>query len=195
MFTGIVTDIGAIKSLKKDGDLRAVIQTSYDMSGVAVGASIACSGVCLTVVEKTVGSFTVDISAETIACTNISQWQEGTKINLERAMRLGDEFGGHIVSGHVDGIAVVEKIERVDASHRIRFSVPENLAIFVAAKGSIALDGISLTVNKVEGNSFEINIIPHTWEKTTVSNLSVGSKVNLEVDMLARYVARMKEVG
>lgn len=206
MFTGIITDIGTIISIENNGDLRAVIQTHYDMSGVAIGASISCSGVCLTVVEKEIqvqsekeetllatNSFTVEISAETISRTNISQWEEGSEINLERALRMGDELGGHLVSGHVDGVAVVESIKKIDDSHCIVFIAPEKLAMFIAEKGSITLDGISLTVNEVDRNSFKVNIIPHTWENTTISNLLVGSKVNLEIDMLARYIARMQE--
>lgn len=191
MFTGIITDIGTIASLEKHGDLRAKINTGQDMSGVLIGASIACSGACMTVIEKTADSFTVDISAESVSRTNIGNWQVGSKINLERAMRAGDEFGGHIVSGHVDGLAVLESIEPFEGSRILTFSVPEKLSMFIAEKGSVTLDGISLTVNEVSGNSFKVNIIPHTWENTTLCYLSPGGKVNLEIDMLARYVSRI----
>jgi len=195
LFTGIITDIGTIISIEKHGDIRAIIKTSFNLDDVAIGASIACSGVCLTVVEKSPieASFAVDISLETISRTNIGNWQEGSKINLERAMCLGDEFGGHIVSGHVDGLAVLEDIKIIDGSRSMSFSAPNNLAMFIAEKGSVTLDGVSLTVNEVDGNSFKVNIIPHTLENTTLSELLPGSKVNLEIDMLARYVARIAE--
>jgi riboflavin synthase len=191
MFTGIITDLGKVASLQKNGDLRAIIKTSYDMENVAIGASIACSGVCLTVVAKDHASFTVDISAETISCTNIASWKEDTRINLERALKIGDELGGHIVSGHVDGLAVLESITKVDASHVLNFRAPEHLSMFIAAKGSVTLDGVSLTVNEVSGNNFKVNIIPHTFTNTTLGQLSPGGEVNLEIDMLARYVSRL----
>ena len=193
MFTGIITDIGTIESIKKDGGLSAIIKTKFNMDSVDIGASIACSGVCLTVVEKTANTFSVDISEETVNCTNVGSWKVGTQLNLERAMQLGDEFGGHIVSGHVDGLARLESISQVEASHVMEFSAPDNLAKFIAEKGSITLDGVSLTVNKVNRNKFGINIIPHTFEQTTFSELSVGCKINLEIDMLARYVSRALE--
>lgn len=193
MFTGIITDIGIIEEIHKKCGINAKIRTSFDMNTVDIGASIACSGVCLTVVKKTTDSFNVDISEETVSCTNIGHWQVGTKINLERAMKLGDEFGGHIVSGHVDGLATLESINEVSESHIMVFSAPEKLAKFIAAKGSVTLEGISLTVNKVKGDSFYINVIPHTFENTTFGNLSAGDQVNLEIDMLARYVSRALE--
>jgi len=191
MFTGIITDIGTVVAMQKNGDLRAQIKTGYDMESVAIGASIACSGVCLTVVSKDKNAFTVDISAETVSCTNVGSWEVGTKINLERALKLGDELGGHIVSGHVDGLAVLESIKTVDASWVLLFSAPSSLAMFIAAKGSVTLDGVSLTVNDVSGNDFKVNIIPHTLQNTTLGELRPGIKVNLEIDTLARYVSRM----
>lgn len=194
MFTGIITDIGTIISIENHGEIRATIKTNFSMEDVAMGASIACAGICLTVVAKNKNSFSVDISTETIVRTNInSVWQLGSKINLERALKMGDEFGGHIVSGHVDDLAVVDNIVEAGASKVITFSVPDNIAMYIAEKGSITLDGVSLTVNKVSGNSFQVNIIPHTLQNTTLGNLSSGSKVNLEIDMLARYVSRALE--
>jgi riboflavin synthase len=193
MFTGVITDIGKIKSLVKSGDLRVDISTNFNMDEVAIGASIACSGACMTVVKKGVGEFSIDVSDESVACTNIGSWQVGTEINLERSLKLGDELGGHLVSGHVDGLAEVVSITPVGGSREIVFKAPEDLKLFIAPKGSVALDGVSLTVNKVNDNKFSINIIPHTWEKTTFRNLKAGSKVNLEIDTLARYVARLQE--
>lgn len=193
MFTGIITDIGEISKIEKQGDMRAEISTSYDVSSIDIGASIACSGVCLTVVEKKQGVFAVDISDETINCSNIANWQEGTKINLERALKIGDELGGHIVSGHVDGLAEVKSITKISDSHEVVLVAPENLKLYIAQKGSVTLDGISLTVNKVEDADFLINIIPHTWENTTFCQLQIGSKINLEIDVLARYVSRLND--
>jgi riboflavin synthase len=193
VFTGIITDVGVIKKFNQKGDLDIEIACNYDMSGVDIGGSIACSGVCLTVVKKGEGYFLVTVSGETIACTNVGGWKVGTKVNLERALRFGDELGGHLVSGHVDGLAEVVSIEVIGDSRKIVFKAPDELKMFIAAKGSVSLDGISLTVNQVDDNKFSINIIPHTWEKTTFSGLKVGSKVNLEIDTLARYVARMRE--
>ncbi|MEO1273824.1 MAG: riboflavin synthase [Pseudomonadota bacterium] len=198
MFTGIITDIGTILSIEKRGDLRARIGTSYDMSGVPLGASIACSGVCLTVVERGPGErpwFEVDASAETLSKTTLGTWAEGTTINLERALRVGDELGGHIVSGHVDGVAeIVSAVESGDSTE-LTFQAPEALAKFIAPKGSIALDGTSLTVNAVDGARFTVNLIPHTKSVTTWGASSVGDKVNLEIDTLARYVARLAEAA
>ena len=193
MFTGIITDIGKIISIKKTGDTRLVIGSSYDTDSIDIGASIACSGVCLTVIEKTPDSFTVEASDETLSCTNVGTWGKGTQINLERALKMGDELGGHIVSGHVDGLAKLTKIKKIGDSHELHFKAPDNLKYFIAAKGSATLDGVSLTVNEVNDDIFTINIIPHTWENTTFKNLKENDMVNIEIDMLARYVARLNE--
>jgi riboflavin synthase len=193
MFTGIITHIGTIKSTQKgNGDLRLEIATDFDLASIAIGASIACSGACMTVVQKGDGYFAIDVSDESVSKTTIGQWQVGTKINLERSLKLGDELGGHLVSGHVDGLAEVMSIKEIGGSREIVFAAPDDLKLFIAAKGSVALDGVSLTVNSVEDNKFSINIIPHTWENTTFNRLQAGSKVNLEIDTLARYVARLK---
>lgn len=197
MFTGIVTDIGTIRHAEKRGDLRLVIGCSYDMASIAVGASIACSGVCLTVVEKGPDWFAVDLSAETISRTAPGLWTEGKRLNLERALKVGDELGGHIVTGHVDGIGEVVDITVEGDSHRVTIGVPSDLAPYVAPKGSITVDGVSLTVNSVndgdKGSDFGLNLIPHTFAVTTLGELSVGQPVNLEIDVLARYLARMKD--
>lgn len=199
MFTGIITDVGTVRSIEQRGDTRFVIGASYDMDGVDIGASIACSGACLTVVEKgndaNGGWFAVDVSAETLSKTVLGQWREGTRINLERALKVGDELGGHIVSGHVDGLARVEAMAPEGDSLRFTFAAPETLARFIAPKGSVALDGVSLTVNEVDGNRFGVNIIPHTAEQTTIGNLKAGDPVHIEIDPLARYVARLLETG
>jgi len=194
MFTGIVTDVGRVRALEKRGDLRARIGTAYDMSGVDMGASIACDGVCLTVVDKGEDWFDVDISAETVSKTNLEAWTEGRRVNLERALKVGDELGGHIVSGHVDGLAEVVAITDEGDSTRVTLRAPESLAKFIAPKGSVALNGTSLTVNEVEGRDFGINFIPHTKEVTTWGDVSLGDMVNLEIDTLARYVARLNEM-
>ena len=192
MFTGIVSDIGTIVSVEARGDLRAHIRCGYDLSGVTIGASIACSGACLTVVAKAEDRFAADISAETVSRTASGRWVEGATLNLERALRLGDELGGHIVTGHVDGIGSLIAREHEGDSLRLTIAAPRDLAPFIAAKGSITLDGVSLTVAAaLENGDFQVAIIPHTWEVTTLGALKPGSKVNLEVDMLARYVARM----
>ena len=193
MFTGLIQDIGRVRSIDKDGDWRIVIETGLDLSGVEIGASIACSGCCLTVVEKTDNSFGVDVSAESLFKTGIGKWQDGTPVNLEPSLKLGDELGGHIVSGHVDGQAELIEIKEDGDSFRLKFKAPEELAAFIAPKGSIALDGISLTVNEVEGNIFGVNIIPHTWVHTSLSTRKEGDYLNIEIDMLARYVARQLE--
>ncbi|WP_306152931.1 riboflavin synthase [Roseovarius sp. MMSF_3281] len=195
MFTGIVTDVGRVRALEKRGDLRARIGTAYDMAGVDMGASIACDGVCLTVVDKGADWFDVDISAETVSKTNLETWTEGRRVNLERALKVGDELGGHIVSGHVDGLAEVVAIKDEGDSTRVTLRAPEALAKFIALKGSVALNGTSLTVNEVEGRDFGINFIPHTKEVTTWGDVSLGDMVNLEIDTLARYVARLNEMG
>lgn len=194
MFTGIVTDIGDIRSLERRGDLRARIGTGYDTHGIDIGASIACSGVCLTVVQLGSDWFDVEISAETLDKTNVGAWVVGQKINLERALKVGDELGGHIVSGHIDGLATITEMRPEGDSVRYTFDAPRNLARFIAPKGSVALDGTSLTVNEVEGTRFGVNIIPHTQEVTTWGASKVGDKVNLEIDTLARYVARLAEM-
>ncbi|MDF3605484.1 riboflavin synthase [Paracoccus sp. DMF-8] len=197
MFTGIITDIGTVSAVEMRGDMRARIRCGYDMAGVDLGASIACDGVCLTVVEKGADWFDVDISAETISKTNIGEngWPEGRRLNLERALRVGDELGGHIVSGHVDGVAVIESLQDEGDSTRITFRAPAALARFIAPKGSVALNGTSLTVNEVDGDRFGINIIPHTRAVTTWGQVAAGDPVNLEIDTLARYVARLAEAG
>ncbi len=196
MFTGIITDVGAIEAIENRGDLRARITTAYDMATVDMGASIACSGVCLTVVDKGPGWFAVDVSHETISRT-AAQWQPGQRLNLERALKVGDELGGHIVTGHVDGVGTVLDITPQGDSQRVAFAVPADLAPFIAAKGSITIDGVSLTVNDVtdqpDGTAqFAINLIPHTQSVTTLGALAPGQSVNLEIDVLARYLQRME---
>lgn len=195
MFTGIVTDMGEIKELRQMGDLWVKIATSYDVSGIDIGASISCDGVCLTVVELGAdpGWFSVQASAETLSKTNLSVWAEGYKVNLERALKVGDEIGGHIVSGHVDGVATLTDMTDEGESTRLIFEAPEDLARFIAPKGSVALNGTSLTVNEVNGATFGVNIIPHTKEVTTWGGTQVGDRINLEIDTLARYVARLAE--
>ena len=194
MFTGIITDMGTVQSIKDDGgDWRIAIQTGLNLSKTDIGASIACAGCCLTVVEKQKDVFFVDVSAETLSKTNIGQWKEGTKINLEASLKMGDELGGHIVSGHVDGLAILKSIKPEGDSHRLVFEAPIELAGMIAQKGSVALDGISLTVNEVDGQNFGVNIIPHTWQNTTLAALSEGDKVHLEVDILARYALRAQQ--
>lgn len=200
MFTGIVTDIGEIRSVERSGDTRLEIACDYDTASIDIGASIACSGACLTVVETGRdaagrGWFAVEASRETLDCTTLGTWKEGTKINLERALKVGDELGGHIVSGHVDGVGEVVARESEGDSERFVFRLPSDLARFVAEKGSITLDGTSLTVNRVDGDTFGVNIIPHTQEVTTWGAARPGQKVNVEIDMLARYVARLVETG
>jgi len=193
MFTGIVTDVGKVRSLQRSGDTRIELSTAFDMSTVDIGASICCSGTCLTVIEKGTGWFAVSASAETLEKTTIGGWQEGTAVNLERALRLGDELGGHIVSGHVDGVGTLSERSPDGASIRMEFEAPPALEKFIAAKGSVTIDGVSLTVNTVDGKGFSVNIIPHTAEETTLGDLKPGHSVNLEIDMLARYVARLLE--
>jgi riboflavin synthase len=198
MFTGIISDIGSIRSIEHRGDLRAVVATAYDTSHVDLGASISCSGVCLTVVDKGPGWFTVDISGETVSRTAQGQWSEGRKLNLERAMKLGDELGGHIVTGHVDGVAEVVRVEPSGDSKTIAFRVTRDLAPYLAAKGSVTVDGVSLTVNNVsdgpEGTDFTVNLIPHTQAVTTLGAIEVGQAVNIEIDVLARYLSRMRSL-
>ncbi len=198
MFTGIITDIGTITTAEQRGDLRLVIRCGYDMAGVDLGASIACSGVCLTVVDKGADWFAIDASAETVSKTASGMWAEGRRLNLERALKIGDELGGHIVTGHVDGVGEVTAIEPEGDSHRVSVKVGAMIAPFIAAKGSVTVDGVSLTVNSVVDNedgtaTFGLNIIPHTWDVTALGDLAVGQAVNIEIDVLARYLARMQE--
>ena len=196
MFTGIVTDVGRVRAVRETNrDLRLEIETSFDLSTVDLGASISHAGCCLTVVEKGEGWFAVEISGETLSMTSLGEWKEGRPVNLERAARVGDELGGHIVSGHVDGVGEVVSIESEGGSHRVQIRVPRPLHRYIAPKGSIAVDGVSLTVNEVEDDVFGVNLIPHTWDVTTLGTLKVGSKVNLEIDMLARYLARWRETA
>lgn len=199
MFTGIITDMGVVREIERRGDLRARIGTGYDVEEIALGASIACDGVCLTVVETgheaEGGWFAVDVSAETVSKTNLGRWAPGRRVNLERALRVGDELGGHIVSGHVDGLAEVTVVAEEGDSTRVTLRAPDHLARFIAPKGSVALNGTSLTVNDVSGAQFGINFIPHTKAVTTWGEVVVGDAVNLEIDTLARYVARLAEAG
>nr|WP_170538312.1 riboflavin synthase [Ruegeria arenilitoris] len=195
MFTGIVTDIGTIIELEQQGDLRARIRTGYDTSGIDIGASIASDGVCLTVIALGDDWYDVQISAETVSKTNLGGWKVGSRVNLERALKVGDELGGHIVSGHVDGVAEIVAMAEEGDSTRVTLRAPKDLARFIAPKGSVALNGTSLTVNDVDGCDFGINFIPHTKEVTTWGAAKVGDRVNLEIDTLARYVARLAEVS
>ncbi len=200
MFTGIITDIGEIAELEQrpGEDLRLSIRTAYDLETVAIGASIACSGVCLTVSGKSGDRFSVDVSGETVSRTAAAQWQPGAKLNLERALKVGDELGGHIVTGHVDGIGTIVAVDPVEGSTHIAIRAPQALAAAIAPKGSITVDGISLTVNAVDDESdgsavFHLNIIPHTAQFTTLGAAAPGRQVNLEIDVLARYLARMMQ--
>jgi riboflavin synthase len=191
MFTGIISDLGRVREVRRAGDTRFVIETGYAAESIAIGASIACSGACLTVVEKGEGWFAIDASAETLSRTTLGEWRPGTRINLERALRMGDELGGHIVSGHVDAVARIVSRRPEGDSLRFLFELPEAYARTVAPKGSVALDGVSLTVNEVEGSRFGVNIIPHTARETTFGAAQEQGKVNFEMDVLARYVARL----
>jgi riboflavin synthase len=197
LFTGIVTDIGIVRSVEQRGDLRLTIDCSYDMDTVDLGASIACSGACLTVVDKGEDWFAVDISGETISKTAPGLWSEGARLNLERALRVGDELGGHIVTGHVDAVATVTDANEVGGSIDVRVEAPRAFGGAIAPKGSITLDGVSLTVNEVEDagdmTRFTVNLIPHTADHTTLSGIAAGRKLNLEIDVLARYLKRMAE--
>lgn len=196
MFTGIITDIGTVQDKEERGDTRFVISTAFAHDSIDMGASIACSGVCLTVVDKgqddSYGDwFAVDVSAESLSRTTLGNWHEGTEVNLERALRMGDELGGHLVSGHVDGIGTIASKSREGDSIRLSITAPDALMPFMAEKGSVTVDGVSLTVNSVGENSLNLNIIPHTLYATTLSNLDEGDTVNLEIDLLARYVQRL----
>ncbi|QIG50894.1 riboflavin synthase [Nordella sp. HKS 07] len=198
MFTGIVTDMGEVIAIEQRGDTRLTIATAYDPDTIAIGASIACSGCCLTAVETGRlqdgrGFFAVDASAETLARTTLGNWKLGTRINLERPLKMGDELGGHVVSGHVDDVGEIVSIAPEGDSLRFRFRVSAEIARFIAPKGSVSLDGTSLTVNEVDGDEFGVNIIPHTQAVTTWGKAQAGDRVNVEIDMLARYVARLSE--
>jgi len=196
MFTGIVTDVGRVRAVRDtDRDRRFEIETVYDLATVEIGASISHAGCCLTVVEKGGGWFAVEVSGETLSKTTLGDWAEGRRVNLERAARVGDELGGHIVSGHVDGVGEVVSVAAEGGSHRVRIRVPKPLHRYIAPKGSIAVEGVSLTVNEVEDDIFGVNLIPHTWEVTTLGELAPGRRVNLEIDMLARYLARWRETA
>lgn len=198
MFTGIISDVGRVRAVQRRGeagDRRIAIETRYDTDEIAIGASIACSGACLTVVDKAPGWFAVDVSAETLACTTVGAWENGTRVNLERALKLGDELGGHMVMGHVDGVGQIAIVRPEGDSLRLEVAPPAALMPFIAPKGSIAVDGVSLTVNEVGARAFGVNIIPHTQAETTLGRAASGFAVNLEVDVLARYVARIKEAG
>jgi len=203
MFTGIITAIGTIREARQTGDLRAVIACPYDPAGIAIGASIACSGVCLTVIDRGGAAgdawFAVDISGETVARTVAGRWQEGRQLNLEPALKLGDELGGHIVTGHVDGVGTVVSVSPAGDSRQVVIATPKALSPYLAAKGSITVDGVSLTVNDVADQPdgtchFTLNIIPHTAEVTTLGALAAGTAVNLEIDVLARYLQRMQSL-
>ncbi|HJN60237.1 MAG TPA: riboflavin synthase [Alphaproteobacteria bacterium] len=196
MFTGIISDVGRLREIRQsagDEDRRLVIETGYDTGAMAIGASIACGGPCLTVVETGPGWFAVDVSAETLARTTVGDWRPGGRINLERALRLGDELGGHLVSGHVDGVGELVGRRKDGESERMAFAAPAELMRFIAVKGSIAVDGISLTVNEVGQSDFAVNIIPHTLAATTLGEIAPDATVNLEIDLVARYVARLNE--
>ncbi len=192
MFTGLVTDVGRVRRIETQGGARLEIETGYDTATIEIGASIACSGATLTVVDKGADWFAVDVSAETLARTNIANWTEMTPVNLERPLRLGDEMGGHIVLGHVDGVGKIVAMTPDGESLRFEFEAPVELGPLIASKGYVCVDGVSLTVNEIDGNRFGINMIPHTRQMTTFGEAKVGDQVNLEVDVLARYVARLQ---
>jgi riboflavin synthase len=196
MFTGIVTEVGRVRAVRDTNrDRRFEIETAFNLSTVDLGASISHAGCCLTVVEKGDSWFAVEVSGETLDVTTLGDWTAGRRVNLERAARVGDELGGHIVSGHVDGIGEVLSVEEEGGSHRVRIRAPRPLHRFIAPKGSITIEGVSLTVNEVEDDVFGVNLIPHTWEVTTLGALTSGARVNLEIDMLARYLARWRETA
>ncbi len=194
MFTGIITDVGTVRSVSKNGDTRIEISTAFDVASIDIGASICCSGACMTVVERAEHWFGVDVSAESLSKTVLGAWKEGTKVNLERALKAGDEMGGHVVSGHVDGTATVTGLKEEGDSLRLSFKISNELKGFIAPKGSVTLDGVSLTVNEVDDDTFGVNLIAHTQAETTLGNISPGDVVNVEIDMLARYVARLLEI-
>ena len=191
MFTGIVTDIGTVRAIEQAGDTRIEIKTSYDTDNIDVGASIACSGPCLTVIDKGSGWFAVEASTETLKKTAIGDWKVGTSVNLERAMRIGDELGGHIVSGHVDAVVQIVEVVPEGNSKRFTFETTVDMVPYIATKGSVSLDGVSLTINEVDGTKFGVNIISHTQEVTSFGDRKAGDRVNMEIDTIARYVARL----
>ena len=196
MFTGIVTDVGRVRNVRETNrDRRFEIETAFDLATIDIGASVSHAGCCLTVVEKGQGWFAVEVSGETLSLTTLDGWTEGRRVNLERAARVGDELGGHIVSGHVDGVGEVLSVASDGGSHRVRIRAPRPLHRFIAPKGSITVEGVSLTVNEVEDDVFGVNLIPHTWDVTTLGELKAGARVNLEIDMLARYLARWRETA
>jgi len=191
MFSGIITDLGRVKAVKAGDDTRIEIETGYDTRGIAVGASVACAGVCLTVIDKGRGWFAVQVSAETLNCTTIGGWTKGAPVNLERSLKAGEEIGGHLVAGHVDAVATVVAAEDEGSSRRLVIEAPRTLKRLIAAKGSVAVDGVSLTVNGVRDGRFAVTVIPHTLKSTTLGRLKPGDRVNLEIDLVARYVARL----
>ncbi len=193
MFSGIITDLGHVRAISPNGDSRFEFTTGYDTAGIDIGASVSCSGVCLTVIEKGKGWFAASVSTETLALTTLADWTEGSPVNLERPLKLGDELGGHMVSGHVDGVGHVLGVTPEGDSRRFLIETPDDLQPLIAAKGSVAVDGVSLTVNEVSKSNFGFNAIPHTLESTTLGGLEPGAQVNLEIDLLARYVARLLE--
>ena len=195
MFTGIITDLGRVRAVGRGKETQFEIATSYDTASIAAGASIACSGPCLTVIDKGEGWFAVEASAETLSRTTLGAWRQGVAVNLERSLKLGDEFGGHIVFGHVDGTATIARQTASGDSVVLDFEAPASLLAYLAPKGSVALDGVSLTVNAVEADAFSVNIIPHTLRNTTFGAAKTGDRLNLEIDMLARYVARSLDKG
>ena len=198
MFTGIITDLGRVRAIKPSGDTRFEFSTGFEAADIDIGASICCSGVCLTVVDKgNAGDnwFAADVSGETLGLTTMGDWAEGSVVNFERALKIGDELGGHMVSGHVDGVATLTNAAPEGSSQRMTFEAPQDLSPMIAHKGSVALDGVSLTVNEVEGRTFGVNVIPHTLQETTLGSLEPGARVNLEIDLLARYVARLVQPG
>ena len=191
MFTGIITDKGRLKAMERNNGLRLVVETAYDTTDIAMGASVACSGICLTVIAKTENTLSFDVSAETLDKTSLNSWQPGDYINLERPLKIGDELGGHIVTGHVDCVVSLTGLADDEASKRLTISMPEEISKFIAPKGSVTLDGVSLTVNDVRAYEFEVNIVPHTQVVTSFGEKQVGDKFNLEIDILARYLSRM----
>ena len=193
MFSGIISDLGQVRAISPNGDSRFEFATGYDTAGTEIGASVCCSGVCLTVIEKGKGWFAASVSTETLAITTLADWTEGSPVNLERPLKLGDEMGGHMVSGHVDGVGNVLSVTPEGDSRRFLIEPPDGLQPLIAAKGSVAVDGVSLTVNEVTNSHFGFNAIPHTLKSTTLGGLEPGAQVNLEIDMLARYVARLLE--
>ena len=194
MFTGIITDVGQVAEIVEQSvGSRLKISTKFDTGTIALGASIACSGACLTVVDKGEGWFAADVSGETLDCTTLGSWRVETPVNLERALTAADELGGHLVLGHVDGVGRLDAVRPEGDNHRVEIEVPDELARFIASKGSVAVDGVSLTVNQVDDCKFGVNIIPHTWEQTSFAYFEAGQAVNLEIDVVARYVARLME--